>query len=257
VITEICRSLLKRMPFLVLAMLLAPMMAVNANASVVGGSFVYVQESNGGLIQYHVDKVDYHGTPAWRIGWDCEQIQAEHFVRRSDGKPLYVKRVNHSLNRTVEINYSLKDDQPSIYHMRSKNEYLERKIWDKNLRDLGALPQLLQGFGQTESGQDVSFSAINYDDGKVYPLIAKQTGFRSMTIEGVRVRCAIYDVKLDSWLSSFVGKTRLLIPLQTKNSNFVAYTGPGLDGADKQWSLRLLGRNKTIAMLEPSRLSQQ
>jgi len=254
--TKAGRYLFNRMQFFALGLLLMPLMIMNVHAGVVGGSFVYVQESNGDLIQYHVDAVDYQGTPAWRIAWDCEQIKAEHFIRRSDGAPLYVKRINHSLNRTVEINYSLNDKDPSIYKKRSKDEFLERKIWDKGLRDLGAMPQLLQGFVNIESGDDISFSAINYDDGKVYELIAKQTGFRNVTVEGERVRCAIYDVKLDSWLSTFVGKTRLLIPQKTQRSNFVAYIGPGLDGGSKQWSLRLVGRNKTMAMLEQSEQSR-
>lgn len=253
---EAGRKLFKGMRLFVLALLLMPLMSTPSNADVVGGSFVYVQESNGGLIQYHVDAVDYKGIPAWRIAWDCEQIQAEHFIRRSDGAPLYVKRNNHSLHRTVEILYSLNDKQPSIYRKRSKDEFLERKIWAKGLRDLGAMPQLLQGFANTESGDDITFSAINYDDGKVYDLVARQVGFRNVTVEGERVRCAIYDVKLDSWLSAFVGKTRLLIPQKTQNSNFVAYTGPGLDSGSEQWTLRLVGRDKTMAMLEQSELAQ-
>ncbi len=249
-------SLFKRMRLFALALLLMPLMSMHANAGVVGGSFIYVQESNGGLIQYHVDAVDYQGTPAWRIAWDCEQIKAEHFIRRSDGAPLYVKRINHSLQRTVEILYSLNGKQPSIYRKHSKDEFLERKIWDKGLRDLGAMPQLLQGFANLKSGGDITFSAINYDDGKVYELVAQQVGFRNVMVEGERVRCAIYDVKLDSWLSTFVGKTRLLIPQKTKSSNFVAYTGPGLDSGSEQWSLRLVGRDKTMAMLEQSELTQ-
>jgi len=251
------KYLCKHMRAFVFALLMVPLMAMHANAGVVGGSFVYVQESNGGLVQYHVDAVDYQGTPAWRIAWDSEQIKAEHFIRRSDGAPLYVNRINHSLKRTVEIEYSLSDKVPSVYKKRSKDEFLERKIWDKGLRDLGSLPQLLQGFANPDSGQDITFSAINYDDGKVYELIAQQTGFRNVTVEGKRVHCAIYDVKLDSWLASFVGKTRLVIPQKTEASNFVAYTGPGLDGGSEQWSLRLVGRDKTVAMLlEQSGLTQ-
>jgi len=244
------RLLLKNMLFFV-ALMCSPMMV--AHAGVVSGSFVYAQESDGSLIQYHVDAVDYQGIPAWRVAWDCDTINAEHFVRRSDGKPLYVKRINHSLKRTVEINYSLSDGQPSIYRKRSENEFIERKIWDKDLRDLGVLPQLLQGFdaSASDSSKDISFSAINYDDGKVYPLIAQQNGFRNMMIDGERVHCAIYNVKLDSWLSSFVGKTRILIP-QHQSSNFVAYSGPSLDGSSADWSLRLVGRNKTVAMLDTS-----
>jgi len=249
------RFSLKTMLFFAVVLMSAPVMV--AHAGVVSGSFVYTQESDGSLLHYHVDAVDYQGVPAWKISWDCEKINAEHFVRRSDGKPLYVKRINHSLNRTVEINYSLSDDQPSIYRKRSANEFVERKIWDKNLSDLGVLPQLLMGFGQSESrsSDDISFSAINYDDGKVYPLIAKQSGFRNVMIDGERVHCAIYNVKLDSWLASFVGKTRILIPEQ-QSSNFVAYSGPSLDGSSADWSLRLVGKNKTVAMLDASELSQ-
>ncbi|MDQ6982271.1 MAG: hypothetical protein Q9M08_04595 [Mariprofundus sp.] len=254
--TEICRYLLKRMQILVLAMLFVPVISMNVSAGVVGGSFVYVQESDGGLIQYHVDAVDYQGTPAWRIAWDCEQIKAEHFIRRSDGSPLYVKRINHAMKRTVEIKYSMNDKQPSIYRKQSNDEYLERKIWDKGLRDLGSMPQLLQGFFPSDSGQDITFSAINYDDGKVYKLIASQAGFRNVKVEGERVHCSIYDIKLDSWLSSFVGKTRLLIPQNTQSSNFVAYTGPSLDGGSGQWTLRLIGRDKVMAMLEKTALTQ-
>jgi len=254
--TEICRYLLKRMQMLVLALLFVPAMSMNVNAGVVGGSFSYVQESSGALIQYHVDAVDYQGTSAWRIAWDCKQIKAEHFIRRSDGAPLYVKRINHALQRTVEIKYSLNDKQPSIYRKQSKDEFLERKIWDKGLRDLGSMPQLLQGFVPSDSDQDITFSAINYDDGKVYELVASQAGFRNVTVEGDRVHCAIYDIKLDSWLSSFVGKTRLLIPQNTQNSNFVAYTGPSLAGESGQWSLRLVGRDKVMAMLQKEVMTQ-
>ncbi|MDQ6996582.1 MAG: hypothetical protein Q9M82_03875 [Mariprofundus sp.] len=118
------------------------------------------------------------------------------------------------------------------------------------------MPQLLQGYVNTQSGDDITFSAINYDDGKVYKLIAKQSGFRNVMVEGERVRCAIYDVKLNSWLASFIGKTRLLITLKKQKSSFVSYTGPGLDGGSEQWSLRLIGSDKTVAMLGKSELAQ-
>jgi len=241
------------MKALLLALLLV-LPAYVASASVVSGDFVYEQESDGSLIQYQVHAVDYQGTPAWRIAWDCEELKATHYLRRSDGRPLYIKRINHSLKRTVEISYSQDESKPTIYRNRSENEFIERKIWDKGLRDLGTLPQLLLASVQPESSQDITFSAINYDDGKVYQLIAKQAGFKNVSSEGQRVRCAIYDVKLDSWLSTFVAKTRLLIPLQKHSSNFVAYSGPGLDGVADSWSLRLIGRDRSLALLEKSRL---
>lgn len=234
--------------------LVLPAFSSHASAFVVSGDFVYEQEGDGSLVQYHVNAVDYQGTPAWRIAWDCEQLKAEHFLRRSDGLPLYIKRTNHALKRTVEIHYAQDEKKPTIYRNRSENEFVERKIWDKGLRDLGTLPQLLLASVQPESSPDITFSAINYDDGKVYPLIATQAGFKNVRFEGTKVRCAIYDVKLNSWLSTFVDKTRLLIPLQKQSSNFVAYNGPGLDGVADSWSLRLIGRDRTLALLEKSKL---
>ncbi|MFQ5519727.1 MAG: hypothetical protein ACE5E3_06990, partial [Mariprofundus sp.] len=73
-------------------------------------------------------------------------------MRRSDGAPLYTKRINHSQKHTIEISYSHDGQNPSIYRKRSENEFIERKIWDVGLRDLGALPQLLLGFAQSDSG---------------------------------------------------------------------------------------------------------
>ena len=257
-ITSSGKFLFVRLQLIALAVLLLPFITMHANAAaIIGGSYVYAQQTNGNLVQYHVTAVDYQGTPAWRIAWDCEQVQAEHFVRRSDGAPLYAKRINHAMQRTVEIKYSLNADQPSIYSKRSKDEFLERKVWDKNLRDLGALPQMLQMLTDSGASHDAAFSIINYDDGKVYPLTASQKGFRNVNLEGDRVRCIIYEVKLDSWLSTFVGSTRIVIPQQTKNSAFVAYKGPGLDGGDKQWTLNLVGRDKAVAMLDQSGLTRQ
>jgi len=219
------------------------------NSNVVSGDFVYVQEGDGSLLQYHVSKVDYQGTQAWQISWQCDQLTATHFLRTSDGKPLYVKRVNHVLKRTIEITYSQDADLPTIYRKESADELIERKIWDKELQDLGSLPQILTRVVQSQGEQKkLTFSAINYDDGKVYKLVAKQMGFRRVSTDKDSIRCAIYDVKLDSWLSSFVPKTRLLIPLEKDSSNFVTYNGPGLDSVADAWSLRLVGKGRSLAM---------
>ena len=235
---------------LVLALFqMTPWVASNAVAAVVNGNFVYVQEGDGSLLQYDVHEVDYQGISAWRISWDHELLRAEHFVRRSDGMPLYIKRTNHALKRTVEITYSQKADTPCIYRMRSENEFVERKIWDTELRDLGALPQLLLGLGKGGPKKGISFSAINYADGKVYKLIAKQVGYRRVKTAEGGVRCAIYDVKLDSWMSTFIKTTRLIIPLQVENNNFVSYSGPGLDGVAESWDLLLVGKGRPVALL--------
>jgi len=239
-----------------------PSASAASDSAVVSGDFVYVQEGDGSLLQYHVSKVDYQGAEAWKISWQCDQLTATHYLRTSDGKPLYVKRINHALKRTVEITYSQNADKPTIYRRSSDNELVERKIWATDLQDLGALPQMLVSLVQSQSGsanniEEIGFSAINYDDGKVYKLVAKQMGFRRVsTQEDVSIRCAIYDVTLDSWLSSFVTKTRLLIPLQKGSSNFVTYNGPGLDSVADAWSLRLVGTGRSLAMTQKQSTTQ-
>jgi len=147
---------------LALACFLIPAFAGASYAAVVSGSFVYKQEQDGSLIRYQVTASEYQGVAAWRVSWDCPQLKAEHFVRQSDGAPLYVKRVNLALKRTVEIIYSQQADQPTIYRKRSADEFLERKIHEKDLRDIGSLPQLL--VAQAVSDHDpvsISFNAIN------------------------------------------------------------------------------------------------
>ncbi|MDQ6968899.1 MAG: hypothetical protein Q9M16_00125 [Mariprofundus sp.] len=243
--------------------------AANENTDVnqiaaVTGDFVYMQEGDGSLLQYSVSKVDYQGTAAWLIAWQCDQLSASHYLRISDGKPLYVKRINHALNRTVEITYSQDKNTATIYRKQSADELIERKIWNTDLQDLGALPQMLirivqaakQGDQSNTDQDNITFSAINYDDGKVYPLIAKKMGYRRIASANSSVRCAIYDVKLDSWMSSFVAKTRLLIPLQQGSSNFVTYNGPGLDSVSDAWSLRLVGKSSALAMAESTTQAQ-
>jgi len=250
---------LKYMSALMLIVMLQLASGLNANAAsessaaAVSGDFVYMQEGDGSLLQYHVSQVDYQGTKAWLIAWQCDQLTATHYLRASDGKPLYVKRINHVLKRTIEITYSQNKAIPTIYRKQSANELVERKIWNTELQDLGSLPQILVRIVQSAGTADqdnIKFSAINYDDGKVYPLVAKKMGYRRISSDNSSVRCVIYDVKLDSWLSSFVAKTRLLIPVQQGSSNFVAYNGPGLDSVSKAWSLRLVGKSSSLAMAD-------
>jgi len=259
--STLARSLLKTIRLLCCIVMLqftpnltATAASINSDSAIVSGDFVYVQEGDGSLLQYHVSKVDYQGTEAWLISWQCEQLTATHYLRTSDGKPLYVKRINHALKRTVEITYSQDADTPTFYRKSSEDELIERKIWDTDLQDLGALPQMLVRLVQNQTGnqsdkQKITFSAV-------YKLVAKRKGFRRVSTENETIRCAIYDVKLDSWLSSFVAKTRLLIPLQKGSSNFVTYNGPGLDSVADAWALRLVGKGHSLAMTEQQSTTQ-
>jgi len=223
----------------------------------VSGNFIYSEWHQGATVaskpnalSYQVNAVSYHGIPAWRITLDCPQIRAEHYIRSSDGAPLYAKRVNQVLHRTVEITYSLDAKKPHIYRRRSKNEYFERKIYQTNLRDLGALPQVLLGFQASGKADEMSFKAINYNDGKVYELVAKRVGYHRVQAAGQFVRCAIYMVNLDSWKAAFNKPMRVLIPTRLGQSNFAVYMGPNPAGTGKLLTLRLVDKSLAVASLE-------
>jgi len=223
----------------------------------VSGNFVYAagyegtaEQSKSNILNYNVDAVSYLGTPAWRITWDSPQIRAEHYIRRSDGAPLYVKRDNHALHRTVEISYSLDPKRPSIYQRRTENEYFERKIYEENLRDLGALPQVLLGFQASGAADEMAFRAINYDDGKVYDLLAQRVGYHSVRAADQVVRCAVFKVNLNSWLAAFNKPVRMLIPTRLGQSNFAIYMGPNPASTGELLTLRLVDRSQAFASLQ-------
>ena len=215
-----------------------------AYAVVGGGSFYYVQ-SDGAPLHYQVDAVDYHGIAAWHIVWKCSQINSEHYLRRSDGAPLYTKRINQSLRRSVEIIYGQRAGEATLYRRWHAGQRLERKIRTTGLQDLGSLPQLL--LQQVGHSRALRIAVINYGDGKVYHLKVQYAGQRRV---GDTIG-AIYRIRLDSWLSMLVGRTELVLPEQGQGS-FIAYRGPSLDGSAGEWHLRLIGRRRVVAMNAPA-----
>jgi len=253
---------LSRLVFTLLAMVIAsfatPSLCVAEEAFVaaVGGDFFYA-EGHGDRTPYdtpqtlnnRVHATTWHGTSAWRITWDCPRIRAEHYIRMSDGAPLYTKRINHVLHRSVEIQYSMDAKQPSIYRRKSKNEYVERKIWRTGLNDLGTLPQLLMSRQNTPGAEEIAFSAINYNDGQVYDLVAKRKGFRNMHVLGRRIHCASYSINLDSWKARFNKSMRMLVPTKPDNANFLTYYGPDPAGTGEQLTLRLVSKAQHLASL--------
>jgi len=222
----------------------------------VDGDFFYMEghadATHGGLPQTlnnRVQAATWHGTPAWHITWDCPRIKAEHYIRMSDGAPLYTKRINHVLHRSVEIQYSQDAKRPSIYRCTSKNEFVERKIWRTGLRDLGALPQLLMSRQNSSDAEEISFPAINYDNGRVYELIAKRKGFHNMYVLGRRIHCASYSVNLDSWKAAFNKSIHILVPTQPGSANFLTYYGPDPAGTGEELTLRLVSKAQHLASL--------
>ena len=162
---------------------------------------------------------------------------------------LYVKRINHTLHRSVEIEYSLDAKHPSIYRRTSKNEYMERKIWRTGLRDLGALPQLLMSRQNSPGAEEIAFPAISYDDGQVYDLIAIRKGFRNVHIMGREIHCASYSVNIDSWKAAFNKSVHIVVPMQPDNANFLTYYGPDPAGTGEQLTLRLISKTRHFASL--------
>jgi len=222
----------------------------------VGGNFFYMEghedRTSGKLLQTlnnRVQAVTWHGIRAWHITWNDRRIKAEHYIRMSDGTPLYVKRINYVLHRSVEIQYSLDAKHPSIYRRKSKNEYVERKIWHAGLHDLGALPQLLMSRQNFPDAEAITFSAINYDDGQVYDLIAKRKGFHNMIVLGRKVRCASYSINIDSWKAAFNKSMHMLVPTQRGTANFFTYYGPDPAGTGEQLTLRLVSKSQSVALL--------
>jgi len=224
--------------------------------AVVRGNFIYSEKHQvPGLsdknISYQVEAAVYNGVDAWRIAWNCDRIDAVHFIRRSDGAPLYVKRINHGLQRTVEVKYSLDSSKPSIYTRTTGDETVIRRIHQTGLMDLGTLPQILSGLAVSDDSDALRFSAINYDDGHVYSLLAKRIGYERVNMMmGEKVKCAIYEVNLDSWKAAFNPAVQVKVPTKSGLANFAMYSGPDPAGSGKKLTLRIVSRDSDVAVLQ-------
>ncbi len=200
-------------------------------------------------IQYAVYATNFQGIASWKISWHSEQLKAQYYIRRSDNAPLYIKRENHVLQRQVEIIYSLTADKPHVYRCTTGHEFIERNIWNETLIDLGTLPHRLATAvsGQQGKTKDLRFHSINYNDGEVYPILAKLTGFRQVLIKKKKVLCAVYSVNVDSWLANFNRSVKLLIPTKPGYGSFVAYEGPSPTGNGETVSIHHDNRNIYLA----------
>ncbi|MDQ6988166.1 MAG: hypothetical protein Q9M25_10220 [Mariprofundaceae bacterium] len=228
-------------------------MAGETQISVVRGNFIYAEDHQDGSaakIAYQVEPAVYQGIDAWRISWNCDRMDAVHYIRRSDGTPLYAKRINHILQRTVEVLYSLDSAKPHIYRRESRDETVIRRIRQDELMDLGALPQVLSGLQASTHGDELHFSSIDYNQGEVYALLAKRVGYRTVKMLGESIRCAIYDVNLDSWKAAFNPAVRVLVPVTPGLSNFAAYAGPDPAGSGEKLTFRMLSRDSDVAVLQ-------
>ncbi len=244
------------MMLIVACVMPAPCVAETPFVAAVSGNFFYMEGAKGTAsdtfsqtMNNRVQATTWHGIPAWHITWNDRRINADHYIRMRDGAPLYAKRVNHAMHRSVEIQYSLDPAQPSIYRRKSKNEYVERKIWQTGLRDLGTLPQLLMSRQNAPDAKEFTFPVVNYDNGHVYNLIAKRNGVYKMAVLGRSVLCASYSVNIDSWMAAFNKSMHIIVPMQAKHANFLTYNGPDPVGTGREISLRLVSKSQNVALL--------
>lgn len=115
------------------------------------------------------------------------------------------------------------------------------------LTDLGMLPQLLLGTVGHGALKDVHFKSTDYETGRVYDMVAAHAGFKRLRFHSQLVRCAIYDIGIDSWLSVFSRCIRIVIPLRPGLANFFPYDGPSLTGSGGQVFLLLTDRDTRLA----------
>ncbi len=239
--------------FLLMPWIVHAQTAISLPVAAVSGDFVYAEKSGSdprNTIRYRVQPATYRGVPSWHILWRCRQIQADHFIRRRDGAPLYTRRINHALGRIVEIFYSPDGISPHIYRLRSRDAYIERRIDRADLLDIGALPQMLLGLQKKSGAKEIHFASINYDDGKVYALVAKRIGYSSIKAADKSIRCAIFEVNLDSWKAAFNTPIHILTPASGEEMNFAVYSGPDPADTGNVLNLHLIGRNLAMASLE-------
>ncbi|EAU55868.1 hypothetical protein AL013_03705 [Mariprofundus ferrooxydans] len=222
-------------------------MTGTALASPGSGAFVYSSDAGNELVYYQVRLIDFHGVAAREVVWECGSMQARHVLQQSDGKPLYALRKDLQKHEEVEVIYGLHRGEPTLYRRHAGTGVVERRIDQDGLLDLGGLPAMLI---PALAGRDVfRFSALNYADGKVYDFRAMPTGYRQVATAAGRVRCALIEVKLDSWLSALTPSVQLVLPLSQAGLPFIAYSGPALAGSGSI-SLRLVGASPSLAMLE-------
>lgn len=212
-----------------------------AKVAVVAGDFLYEQTGSTSDmgVQYQVRAESYQGIPAWKVYLNSPDTVMELYIRRDDSKPLYLRQTSHALHQTVEIQYGTVPGEGILYRRSSLKGDYRRTIKAGGLIDLGMLPQLLLGESSQGLARDVHFRAIDYQSGDVYNMVAVHAGFARLPVRGQEVLCAIYDIKIDAWLSILCRRVRIAIPVEYHFANFVSYEGPTYSGGGEQVSLRL------------------
>ncbi|MDX8412620.1 MAG: hypothetical protein R8J85_00890 [Mariprofundales bacterium] len=213
---------------------------------VTGGDFTYQVESSAETLSYQVKAARYHGVAAWHIRWHSSQLDADHFIRRDSGAPIFVRRVLHHLQQVVEITYRQPSDGEHAdgvtrYRLYLKGQLVkERQIVNPDLVDLATLPQLLRQSDWATATSLRAIEVINYADGNVYALKVSRVGTSQFAMGDLSVPSIRYQIEVDSWLSIFTQSIQMDIPVDSGIADFAAYSGPDFMGGGDQIRLHLL-----------------
>jgi len=213
-----------------------------ATIYVTGGSFTYQVESSAELLFYQVKAVRYHGVAAWHMHWHSSQLDADHFIRRDSGAPIFVHRVLHALQQVVEIAYDQGAAGGARYRFYAKGKLVKEKwINNHHLVDLATLPQMLRhAIASPTTSPLHDIQVINYSDGNLYSLKISRVGVSQFAIDGRMLSSIRYRVEVDSWLSMFAQAIEMDIPLHAGFADLAAYSGPDFMGSRDQLTLHLL-----------------
>jgi len=204
---------------------------------VTGGTFIYQVESSTETLSYRVKAVRYHGVEAWHMRWHSTQLDADHFIRRDNGAPIYVHRVLHHLQQDMEIYYGQTPDEITVYRLHSHGRLvIEKRVGGRHLVDFATLPQLLR----QQPSQLRDIEVINYADGNIYPLKVSVVGPSQFAMDDKPVASIRYRIEVDSWLSLFGPIVQLDIPVDRSLADLATYSGPDFMGSRHRLTLHLL-----------------
>jgi len=204
---------------------------------VTSGNFVYQVESSAETLSYQVQSERFHGVAAWHMHWHSSQLDADHYIRRDNGAPLYIHRVLYDLQKVIEIDYAQSEDTATVYRLYSHGELqLTKRIDGHALIDFATLPQLLR----EQSVLRHSIEVINYADGKIYPLKVSLLGKSQFTMHHQQVAAMRYRIEVDSWLSMFGQSVQVDIPVDRRLADIATYSGPDFMGNRRTLILHLL-----------------
>ncbi|OIO68405.1 MAG: hypothetical protein COW19_03675 [Zetaproteobacteria bacterium CG12_big_fil_rev_8_21_14_0_65_55_1124] len=217
--------------------------------AVVIGDFYYVQtgapDTRERIVSYHVRRSHFHNMDAWKVSMESDGLNMDAYLRRGDGRPIYVERFNHRTHEHVEITYG---EESASYIRTSRNGTSSKTIDEGNLTDLVVLPHLLLGDVLRNRMRSLKFNSIDYESGDVYEMLAAFKELRDVRLsDDSSVKCAVFDISVNSWFSMFAPSVRLLIPMGDGLANFITYEGPSFANKQDHVSLRLLGRDIRLA----------